>query len=134
MRGRIFILPVLAIVAMNTGCSSDPPALSTVGAGPVSYSCVLADAYSPAVPDPAAPRGRRRRSVTLAVTGGRVVLYLGSGNTQYLDPVDGGRGRLFANTSYGWNITNTRSVLTDIQNVLTYNCNPAAPRHNRTSV
>ena len=133
MRGRIVILPVLAMVALDAGCG-DRLALSSVGAVPVSYSCVLADAYSPAVLDRAVPRARRWRSVTLEVTGGRIALHLGPGNTQYLDPVAGGRGRLFANTSYGWNVTNMRSVLTDIQNVRAYNCNPAAPRHNPASV
>jgi hypothetical protein len=90
MRGRIFVLPVLAIVALNAGRNYDPLALSGVGAGLASYSCVLADAYSPTVVDRAVLRARRWRSVTLEKAGGRVALHLGPGNTRYLDAVAGG--------------------------------------------
>lgn len=124
MRGRIFLLPMLAVAALIAGCSGGP--LSSLGSGPASYSCVLADAFSPAVADPGAPRGLGHRAVTLEKTGGGIALNLGGGDTQYLNPVAGGNGRLFANTSYGWRVTDTRSVLTDIQNVRSYNCSPGA--------
>lgn len=127
MRSRRFVLPALLVAASNAGCSGSLPLLS-LGPGPASYSCSLADAFSPAVADPSASTDMRNRSVTLEQTGGGIALHLGPGNTQNLDPVAGGGGRLFANASYGWRVADTRSVLTDIQNVRTYNCDPAAPR------
>lgn len=126
MRGRRFILPALLVAASTAGCSAGP--LSSIGSGTASYSCALADAYSPAVADPSAPANLLRRSVTLEQSEGGIALQLGPGDTQHLDPVAGGGGRLFANASYGWRIADTRSVLTDIQNVRTYNCDPATPR------
>jgi hypothetical protein len=124
MRGRRFILPALLVAASNASCSNGP--LSSLNSGPTPYSCALADAYSPAVADPSAPSDLRHRSVTLEQTGGGITLQLGSGDTQYLDPVAGGGGRLFANASYGWRVADSRRVLTDIQNVRTYNCDLAA--------
>jgi hypothetical protein len=92
------------------------------------YSCALADAFSPGVADPSVPSALRYRSVTLEQAGNRISLHLGRGDTQYLDPVAGSGGRLFANARYGWRVADTRSVLTDIPNVRTYNCDPAASR------
>jgi hypothetical protein len=128
MRGWIFAVPALLIAVSDAGCTDGATPLSNIGSGPASYSCALADTFSPAVADPSAPSELRHRSVTLQRAGDRIALDLGRGNTQYLDPVAGGGGRLFANANYGWRIADARSVLTDVQNIRTYNCDPATSR------
>jgi hypothetical protein len=128
MKGWIFAVPALLLAASVAACANGSAGLASIGASPASYSCALADSYSPAVADPSAPADLRYRSVTLERDGGRIALDLGRGDTQYLDPVAGGNGRLFANANYGWRIADARSVLTDVQNIRTYNCDPAAAR------
>jgi hypothetical protein len=127
MRPWLFAAPALLLAAVGTGCTGGPVPLLRSGSGPVSYACVLADAYSPAVADPSAPNALRDRSVTLQKQGRQLMLEFGAGDTEYLDPVAGGNGRLFANSQYGWRIADSRSVLTDVQNVRTYNCDAAGP-------
>lgn len=122
MRAWTSAAAALLLAASSAACTGGTQPLSTIGSGPVSYSCVLADAYSPAVPDPSAPSTLRRRSVTLQRAGQQIVLDLGAGNTQHLEPVAGASGRLFANADFGWRIADARSVLTDVREVRTYNC------------
>jgi hypothetical protein len=105
-----------------------------LGPGPASYSCALADAFSPGVADPSASSALRYRRVTREHAGNGIAFHLGPGDTQYLTPVAGGGGRLFANASYGWRVDDTRSVLTDIQNVRVYNCDVTAPRREAGAV
>jgi hypothetical protein len=124
MRRWAFAVAGLLLAASASGCAGGSTPLSTVGSSPESYSCALADTYSPAVSDPSAPSALRDRSVTLQRAGRQIALDLGTGSTQYLDPVAGGNGRLFANAQYGWRINDARSVLTDVQNIRTYNCDP----------
>jgi hypothetical protein len=128
MKGWIFAVPTALMAMSGAGCTDGMTQLPSIGSSPASYSCALADTFSPAVADPSAPSGLRHRSVTLQKAGDRIALDLGRGNTQYLDPVAGGGGRLFANANYGWRIADARSVLTDVQNIRTYNCDPAASR------
>lgn len=128
MRPWIIVAPTLLLAAVSTGCTDTSSLLTGSDSGPVSYACVLADAYSPAVADPSAPSALRDRSVMLRREGRQLMLELRAGDTEYLDPVAGGNGRLFANRQYGWRIADSRSVLTDVQNVRTYNCDRAGSR------
>jgi hypothetical protein len=131
MRRWVFVPAALLLMAAETGCSHSPTFFSAAWPTEGPYSCVLADAVSPAVPDPAAPSRLRYRSVRLRRAGDQILLKIGAGNTQRLDPVIGSRGQLFANTDYGWRIANTSSVLTDAQNIRTYNCEPATQQAQR---
>ena len=126
MRRWVFPIPALLLAALETGCGNSSTPFSAAGPTEGSYSCALADAFSPAVSDPVAPSALRHRSVTLRKAGDQILLNLGAGNTQRLDPVRDARGWLFANVDYGWRIADTRSILTDVQNIRTYNCKTAA--------
>ena len=97
MRRWEFAVPALLLAAAEGGCSGGSMLSSTAAPAQGVYSCALADVFSPAVSDPSAPNALRHRSVTLQKAGGQIVLRLGAGNTQHLDPVAGGQGRLFAN-------------------------------------
>jgi hypothetical protein len=131
MRRRIFAIAGLLLATSETACSNGPTLFSAAGPTEGAYSCALADEFSPAVSDPAAPSALRHRSVTLQKAGDQIVLNLGARNTQRLDPVTGERGQLFANADYGWRISDTRSVLTDVRNIRTYNCQSAAQQAQR---
>jgi hypothetical protein len=131
MRRWVSIIAALVLAAAETGCSHGVPFFSAARPTEGPYSCVLADAFSPAVPDSAAPSRVRYRSVTLRRAGDQILLNIGAGNTQRLDPVTDARGQLFANAYYGWRISNTGSVLTDAQNIRTYNCGPTTQRAQR---
>ena len=45
---------------------------------------------------------------------------------QYLAPVDGRNGQLYANAHFAWRVTSNAIVLTDIDNVQTYACRPVS--------
>jgi hypothetical protein len=126
MRRWAFAIAALLLTASAAGCGQGPTLFSAVGKAEGSYSRALADALSPA-----APSTLRHRAVTLQKGGNDILLNLGTGNTQQLDPVAGARGQLFANADYGWRIADTRSGLTNVQNIRTYGWESAAQQAQR---
>lgn len=56
-----------------------------------------------------------------------LVLMSDSGPRQLLTPVASGSGRLFASPLYAWKSTGSTGVLTDVENILSYNCREIPP-------
>lgn len=56
-----------------------------------------------------------------------LVLMSDSGPRQLLTPVASNSGRLFASPLYAWKSTGSTGVLTDVENIQSYNCREITP-------
>ncbi|MEJ1976179.1 MAG: hypothetical protein WDN49_08815 [Acetobacteraceae bacterium] len=73
-----------------------------------SYICRLSD-------NVATPGPEQRLAVRPDSERGQLLLRLGQGNWQALDPVAGSAGRVYANAAYAWRVNGAAGVLTDIR-------------------
>lgn len=60
-----------------------------------------------------------------AGSGRQVVLDFGDGQAQMLEPVRDSSERLFANSLYAWRLGQDSDILTDVERVATYKCQPS---------
>jgi len=100
------------------GCTQLGVASPTVEPMGGSYVCQLGDNVD-------TPGPQQRLTVQPDPQHGQLVLKLGQGDWQALDPVARSSGRVYANASYAWR--SDTGVLTDISRIETYKCTSDAP-------
>jgi len=110
---------LLAATAMLCGCSQRAPSGPVPGIDrEASFDCTRTDGASAS------------QSIVETIgpdRDGSLVLTSDKGLRQRLTPIASGPNRLFASPLYAWKSTGSTGVLTDVENILSYNCHEIAP-------
>jgi hypothetical protein len=113
MPRRLSAVPFIPLLLALGGCTQLGIAPQAVEPAGGTYVCRVGDNVD-------TPGPQQRLTVQPDPQRGQLVMKLGQGDWQALDPVARSAGRVYANASYAWR--SDTGVLTDIARIETYNC------------